>query len=162
LGVAKDAVQAYAWLQLHLDTASPSFLPSARRAELNRIALGVDVATSQEGKRLAALYRSGRCPELVVLARPAPKPALAASAQKSPAKPAPSATPQPAPALKLNGIAMGPNPVAMINGKTVGVGESATIATKTGTYVLKCLKIDSDSVLVNVEGEAEPRQIRFR
>jgi hypothetical protein len=161
-GVAKDTVQAYAWLQLNVDTDHTPFLPSARRPQLNQLALEVDVATSQEGKRLAALYRSGRWPELVVQAAPEVKPAPVASVPKAPARPAPSAPPRPAPGLKLNSIAMGQNPVAMINGKMLGVGETATIPAKPEAYVIKCLRIEKDSVLISIEGETEPRNLLFR
>jgi hypothetical protein len=161
-GVAKDTVQAFAWLQLHVDTYRASFLPSPRRYELNQLAMDVDVATSQDGKRLAALYRSGRWPELVVQAPPAPNPAFVASAPKATTKPAPSAPPKPAPVLKVNSIAMGQNPVAMINGQMLGVGETATLPTKPDACVIKCLRIEKDSVLVRIEGEAEPRQLWFR
>jgi hypothetical protein len=161
-GVAKDVIQAYAWLQLYVDTAPPSFLPAPGRSELNGLAMEVDVATSQEGKRLAALYRSGRWPELVVQASPDPKPALVAAAPKTTATPVPSAPSKPAPVLKVNSIAMGQNPTAMINGKLLGVGETVTISTKTESYTLKCLRINNDSVLVSIEGETEPRQLWFR
>ena len=148
-GVAKDTVQSYAWLQLHVDTDRTSFLASARRPELNRLALEVDVATSQEGKRLAALYRSGKWPELVVQVTPEPKPA-------------PNTPPKQLPVLKLNSIVTGQNPVAMINGKLLAVGETATITAKSQTCVLKCLRIDKDSVLVNIEGETESRELRLK
>jgi hypothetical protein len=161
-GVAKDAVQAYAWLQLHVDTDHMTFLPSARRPELNQLALEVDVATSQEGKRLAALYRSGKWPELVVQAPLEPKPAPVASTPKAPAKPVPSAPPKPAPVLKLNSIAMGRNPVVMINGKMLGAGETATIPAKPEARVIKCLTIEKDSVLVRIGGETEPRRLWLR
>ena len=161
-GVAKDTVQAYAWLQLHVDTDRTSFLPSVPRIELNRLALEVDVATSQEGKRLATLYRSGKWPELVVQAPPAPKPAPVASTPKAPAKPVPSAPPKPAPFLKLNSIAMGQNPVVMINGKMLGVGETATIPAKPEARIIKCLTIEKDSALVSIEGETEPRRLWLR
>jgi len=130
--------------------------------ELNGLAMEVDVATSQEGKRLAALYRSGRWPELVVQAAPEPQPAPVASAPEAAGKPPPSAPPKPAPVLKLNSIAMGQNPVAMINGKMLGVGETATLPTKPDACVIKCLRIEKDSVLGSIEGEAEPRQLWFR
>ena len=170
LGVAKDTLQAYAWLQLHVDTDRTILSPSVRRPELNRLALEVDVATSQEGKRLAALYRSGNWPELVVQAAPEPKPATspatlkpqAAPSPTTPDKPVAKSPPKPAPALRVNSIALGQNPTAIINGKMVGVGETVTIQTKPQACVLKCLKIDKDSVTVSIEGEPEPRQLWFR
>jgi hypothetical protein len=167
-GVAKDIVQSYAWLQLDVDT-SGGLLPASHRPQLNQLALQVDVATSQEGKRLAALYRSGKWPELVVQPNPEPKPApvTAVPAPKptpvaSVVAPVPKAPPKPSLNLKLSGIAPGENPIACINGKVLAVGESATIPTKPQSCVLKCLKINKDSVLVILEGETEPRELRFK
>ena len=155
--VAKDIVQAYAWLQFEVNT-SVGLLGSSHKYELNQLALQVDVATSQEGKRLAALYRSGKWPELVVQPNPEPKPTPVT------ATPAPASKPPPKPSLnlKLSGIAPGQNPIACINGKLLAVGESATIPTKPQSCVLKCLRIDKDSVLVILEGETEPRKLRFK
>lgn len=42
------------------------------------------------------------------------------------------------------------------SGKTLSEGESATLRLKSGTIVIKCLKIEPDSVLVGVEGEGTP------
>ena len=139
--VAKDIVQAYAWLQFEVNT-SVGLLGSPHKYELNQLALQVDVATSQEGKRLAALYRSGKWPELVA--------------------PAPKAPPKPSLNLRLSAIAPGQNPIACINGKVLAVGETATIPTKPQSCVLKCLRIDKDSVLVILEGETEPRELHFK
>ena len=52
--------------------------------------------------------------------------------------------------------------VAVVNGKTLSEGESATISVKPGTLKIKCLKIETDSVLITVEGEEAPRLLRFR
>ena len=156
-GVAKDIIQAYAWLQLQVDT-SGGLLPSQARAELNNLALDVDVATSQAGKRMAALYKSGKWPELVVQAPPEPKPPAVAARPK----PAPKAPPKPAPVLRLTGIAMGQTPTAVINGKPFAVGETATISAKPQNCVVKCLKIEKDTVLVSLDGEPTPRELRLK
>src|ERR1051326_6194564 len=50
-GVAKDIVQAYAWLQLNADSTG-GILPSQSRVELNELALQVDVATDRKSTRL--------------------------------------------------------------------------------------------------------------
>src|ERR1043166_9055153 len=156
-GVAKDIVQAYAWLQLHADSTG-GILPSQSRVELNELALQVDVATSQEGKRLAALYKSGKWPELVVQAPPEPKPPAVAATPK----PAPKAPPKPAPVLRLTGIAMGETPTAVINGKPFTAGETATVPAKPQNCVVKCLRIEKDTVLVSLDGEATPRELRLK
>ena len=159
-GVAKDLVQAYAWLEYYTDTGPPSFM--GNRVELNELAFQVDTATSQKGKRLAALYRSGKWPTLVVQPTPEPKPAPMASPPASPAKPPPRPAPRPAPNLKLNGIIPGQNPLAIINGKSLAAGETATIPAKPQSCVLKCLSIEPDSVVVFVDGESGPRTLRSK
>jgi hypothetical protein len=164
LGVAKDQVQAYAWLQLHVD-AMGALLPASEKVELNQLALEVDVATSQEGKRLAALYKSGNWPTLVVAqpnsaeAQPAAPTRIHIVAEASDAgKPASiQAVP-----LRLNGIISGQRPMAIINGKSVEVGETVTIPTKPQNTILKCLKIDAEAVLVKIESESEPRELRLK
>jgi hypothetical protein len=153
--VAKDNVQAYAWLQLDVDSTR-GLLPSPAQFELNRFALEVDVATSQKGKRLAALYRSGHWPGLVVQAPPEAKPATSTASTA----PAPQSPPKPMPVLKLSAIAQGQRPTAFINGIMIGEGQTAIIPAKPESRVLKCLRIDQDSVLVGIDGI--PDQIRLQ
>jgi len=121
-----------------VDSEQGFFLP-IHRPELNELAFQLDVATSQEGKRLAALYKSGKWPVLMIQA------AL-----------------RPASVLKLSGIAMGQTPTAVINGRPLSVGDTATIPSKPQNVVVKCLRIDNDAVLVSVEGEATPRELRLK
>jgi hypothetical protein len=158
-GVPKDMVQAYAWLQLHVDF-SPGLLPPAGKVELNNFALSVDVATSQKGKQLAALYKSGSWPVLVTQDPPPPQPAsVAAPSPSLVAKPAP----KPMVALKLNGLTTGgSNPLAVINGKTLAEGESARLAAKPTAVTVRCLRISADSVTVAVEGEDAPRVLQLK
>jgi hypothetical protein len=52
--------------------------------------------------------------------------------------------------------------LAVINGKSLSEGEAATLRLKSGTRVIKCLKIESDSVLVSVEGKDTPRRLILR
>jgi type II secretory pathway component PulC len=121
---------------------TPGFvLGSAHQAELNRLALDVDVATSQEGKRLAALYKAGQWPVLVI------KPKAVESAPVASTKPKAEAN------LVLTGIVSGRAPIAVVNGKTLAVGQTIAISIKPETYSVKCLKIDKDYVLVSVDGQ---------
>ena len=41
-------------------------------------------------------------------------------------------------------------------------GESTTIPLKPATLGIKCLKIETNSVLVLVEGESQPRLLRMK
>ena len=159
--VAKDIVQAYAWLQLSSDTSAfPT--GSTRQAELNRLALDLDVSTSQAGNRLAALYKAGHWPTLTVVP-PAPTavPKPVASVSVASAATAPPATPAPRldPGLKFNGIAYGKTPLAIINGKGLAEGETMTLALNPKPVTVKCIKIETNSVLISLEGEDTPRRL---
>jgi len=62
------------------------------------------------------------------------------------------------PRLKLNGITVGgKSSFCVINGKTLSEGESAKIPLKPRSLVIRCIKIQKDSVLVIIEGEDLPR-----
>jgi len=75
--------------------------PTPRQVELNSLALDVDVATSQEGKRLAAAFKAGHWPELKLLPpTPVPPTPVAKPAPKS--VPALVSTPAPTPIQALN------------------------------------------------------------
>jgi hypothetical protein len=160
IGVAKDLVQAYAWLQLDVNSTVGFVSATARQAELNRLALDVDVATSQEGKRLAALYKAGQWPELKLLPpTPAPVPKVATPTPKMVPAVASTPAPKPDPGLKLNGIAFGNTPLAIINGKGVAEGETVTLPLKPKPVTLKCVKIETNAVVVMLEGEDTVRRI---
>lgn len=162
LGVAKDPVQAYAWLQLDVATTTGFLSGGARQAELNRLALDVDVATSQEGKHLAALYKAGHWPTLRVVA-PVVTPTPAPS---TPAKPVAAIVstpaPEPDPGLKLNGIAYGARPMAIINSKGMAEGDTVTLPLKPRAVTVKCLTIGTNDVVVRVEGEDTDRHLYLR
>ena len=65
--------------------------------------------------------------------------------------------------FKLNGlIPNGAHPMATINGKAFAEGETATIKTKKETVKVKCLKINTDSVLILVDGEDDPRLLHMQ
>ena len=64
--------------------------------------------------------------------------------------------------LKLNGISGGITPLAIINGKTFAAGESGTIPFKPVPLAVKCLKIDTDTVTIAVDGEDAPRVLRLK
>jgi hypothetical protein len=66
------------------------------------------------------------------------------------------------PRLKLSGIALGKTPLAVINGKSLSEGESIKLTLKSDSLVIKCLKIQSDSVLIAVEDEDTPRLLELK
>jgi hypothetical protein len=158
--VAKDIIQAYAWLQLSADTSAFP-IGSTRQAELNRLALDLDVSTSQAGKRLAELFKAGHWPTLTVTspAQASPKSnrpqTIREALQRSVSSPAPAADL----GLKFNGIAYGKNPLAIINGKGMAEGESVTLALTPKPVTLKCIKIETNSVLISLDGEGTPRRL---
>ena len=130
-GVKKDAAQAYAWLQLYTD--SPTADKKAHE-QLDEMALKMDFTALQEGKRLVDQCKAGLWPKLSQEVK------VQATA---PFKPV------------LSGITLGNPPTALLNGKIVEPGDSITISNKT----IKCLKIEKDSILVQVEGEDRPRSV---
>jgi Sel1 repeat-containing protein len=164
IGVPKDIVQAYAWLQLDVDSTRGPLTASVRHAELNRLALDVDVSTSQAGKRLAALYKAGRWPRLTLLPAASAPPASTPAAATNAAPPGPTGS-QPAlapgsdPSLKLGGVMFGTTRLSIINGKTVGEGETATVALKAKPVTFTCIKIGTNFVLVKLEGEETLRRL---
>jgi hypothetical protein len=151
-------VQAYAWLQLYVDRTD-SVLPSSARPELNNFALQVDVATSQAGKRLAGIYKSGQWPVLVIESPTPPTPPPVAAVRPRTLK---EVRPlKPFGSLKVNFISQDPNPTAVIDGKVFKVGDTVTILAKPKSFVVTCLKIGKDSVTVSVDGEDDQRELRF-
>lgn len=162
IGLVKDNVQSYAWLQLYVDSSPGLSVP---QVELNRLALDVDVATSQAGKELAALYKAGHWPTMALGVSASPPAALVAGSSPKPSRPRTIQEAMqrlPVTELKLDGIAYGKTPLAIINGKGMAEGESATLATTARTVTIKCVKIETNSVLVSVDGEEIPRRLTWK
>jgi hypothetical protein len=72
-------------------------------------------------------------------------------------------TPSPvhvAPTLILRGIVgSAGRRLAIINNETMEVGEESAVRTAAGRVRVKCLEIDPDSVLVQIEGESQPKKL---
>jgi hypothetical protein len=65
--------------------------------------------------------------------------------------------------LKLNGITVGGKfSLCLINGKSLIEGDSARIPFGSRTVLIRCLKIEKESVLIAVEGEDAPRSLHLR
>lgn len=132
---------------------------------MNRLALDLDVATSQAGKRLAALYKAGKWPTLTVVLQPTPlatAPPSPLASKPTPALPAaspPKSPPRPDPGLKLKGIAYGNTPLAIINGRSLAEGQTITLPLKQKPVTLKCVKIETNSVVVTLDDEETPRRL---
>ncbi len=135
-GVDRDLVSGYAWLQLCGDL-SPGMNP--RRYDLNELALRMSTADVDRAKALAAKFKSGQW-QFPVL----------------------RAIPNGDPRLKLNGITISSRKsLAIINGQTVSEGETFTINLKPDKFSVKCLKIDTNSVLIMLEEESQPRELKL-
>ncbi len=133
-GVSADLVHAYAWFKI----ASESPSSVVAKVELNQLALKLDSNAIGQGSDLADAFRRGNWES----------PSVVVSSVSSD--------------FKLSGIILGQTPLAIISGKTLAVGGSAKLRIKTGTVAIKCLKIENDSVVVAVEGEAAPRVLRLK
>jgi hypothetical protein len=137
LGATTNLVETYAWLQLFAETPEGSIVG---RVELNTLALKLDTAAIQRAQSLVAQFKAGNWQ-----------------------RPAALATPESLTQLKLNGLTIGAKlSLAVINGKTVAEGESVQILFKPHPVLLKCLKIQEDSVQVAVEGEPAPRWLHLK
>ncbi len=73
----------------------------------------------------------------------------------------PSAAPaHVAPTLVLKGVVgSAGRRLAIINNETMELGEESTVRTAAGRVRVKCLQIDPDSALVQIEGEAQPKKL---
>jgi beta-lactamase regulating signal transducer with metallopeptidase domain len=119
--------------------ASPQgLLPGTSRSQTN-------VGTNQAASRVP--------PPPAVAAQPVPKPTPAVVS---------NAAPKRDPGLKLNGIAQGATTFAIINGKGVGEGQTVTLPLKPKPVAVHCLKIETNAVLVRVEGEDVDRRLSLR
>jgi hypothetical protein len=134
LGVGTNIVESYAWLDVFARSNSAS-----ARADMDRLALRMDLTQIRESHALAERFLSRHWPHHVT--RRFSEADLA---------------------LKLNGITVGPVSLAIINGQTLEVGDSVVMPAKDGTARVNCVKITQDSVLVAVEGEGEPRILHLR
>lgn len=136
LGVGTNSVEAYAWMQLYADTRDGAIMG---RVELNQMALKNDTAVIRQGQQLAEQFKHGEWRQPVI-----------------------SKNSSSGDGLKLGGVTLGASPLAIISGRTLAEGESAKITLKSGTVSLKCLKIESTSVLIQVEGEEAPRRLTLQ
>ena len=168
LGVSPDPILAYAWLQLYTDSINGLV---TTRVELNQMALNLDTRSIRSAEGLAANFKAGNWQQPVIVTPPqeptltAPRPRTIAEALAIEAGKMGSVvkTSEVLASLKLSGIASGGNgSSAVINGKILSEGESAEIPTKSGTLKVKCLKIETRSVQIMVEGEDGPRTLSIK
>lgn len=137
IGTSTNLIAAYAWLKFFAETPGGSIVG---RVHMNELALKMDTDSLRRAEALAARFKAGQW--RVPVAR---------------------AIPDGDPGLKLGGITFSDKQsLAVINGKTLSEGESASLPLKSGTLVIKCLKIERDSVLINLDGEDAPRLLRLR
>jgi len=135
IGCSTNLIEAYAWLSILANTGD-----IVGRVEMNSLALKISSEQIVDAKNLAQQMESGHWPPLPV--------------QKNPESDL---------GLKLNGLIPGSaNPLATINSKTVAEGETVSIKIKNETVNVKCLKINSDSVVILVDGETEPRLLHMQ
>jgi len=136
IGVGTNLLQAYAWQQLYAETGPGSILG---KVELNQMALTLDTATIRAAQELAAKYKQGIW-------------------QLPPIQKVPDGT-----TLKLNGLVGGNTPLAIINGKTFAEGESQVLTRgQPGSITVRCIKIDTNSVLISLQGENAPRRLLMK
>jgi type II secretory pathway component PulC len=136
-GTSTNLIAAYAWLKLDAETGGGSIVG---RVHMNEMALTMDTASLGRAQALAARFKAGQ--RGVPVARAIPDGDLR---------------------LKLGGITFADKrSLAVINGKTLSECESASLPLKSGTLVIKCQKIEKDSILIRVDGEDAPQLLRLR
>jgi TPR repeat protein len=130
---ATNLPEAYAWLTLLADAGD-----TAGRNEMNRLALDLSSPDIQAGKSVFAAMKAGQWP-----APPA--------AENS----------RIGPWLRLQGVAISPKAkLVIIGNRTLAEGEQTYLSVDGKFIRVTCLNIDSNSVQVQVEGEAKPRLLR--
>jgi hypothetical protein len=134
IGVSTNMVEAYAWMEVFARSNAIS-----ARADMDRMALRMSLQEIRESHTMAAEFLGRQWPHRV--ARKFSDADLA---------------------LKLNGITIGPVSLAIINGQTFEEGDSAALPVKDGTARINCVKITRESVLVVIDGEGEPRELRLK
>ena len=136
LGVKRDMVEAYAWLEVYARSNA-----SDARTTLDRLALQMSLQEIREAHTVAALFTDGHWRGVNLQ--------IVGGAESGPK-------------FKLNGITLGPVPLAIINGQTMQEGDSTVIRGNEAPVRFNCLKIGPDSVQIAVEGEAGIRILRLR
>lgn len=135
LGVTADNVEAYFWLKLCPDATS-----RAQKKELDKLAAKMEVREIQEAQVIAEQFKKGIWPAL--------------AARKAAAI---------IPGLTLSGVTQsGRNSLAIINRRTLAEGESSSFPLNSGSITIKCIKIEKDFVLVEIQGEDEPRLLSLK
>jgi hypothetical protein len=134
IGVQSDLVESYAWWQLFTDSGSGSIVG---RVSMNDLALKMSTDQLAAAKTRVTQFHNKQWPINF----------LAQVAQRDHR-------------LRLNGVTFREKgSLAVINGKTLAEGESAKMSLTSGPAVVKCLKIEKDSVLIAVQGEDQPRRL---
>jgi TPR repeat protein len=134
LGCPVNLMHSYAWLSFLAEKGD-----SRDRQEMNKLALKLSSEDIEQGKTLALGMKTGAWPVVEFKL----------------------ATKMLAP-LNLQGITHGKTPLAIINGRTIAETESTTVQTGKTTLRIQCLKIETASVSVQVDGESEPRLLQLK
>ena len=136
IGADTNLVEAHAWLTIFAQITPGS---TAAHTELNELSAKMDAASIQRARDMARKFNAGEWRSPVARAEPAADPGL-----------------------RLGAVFYIPkSPLAMINGQLFSQGETAKIAGRSGPLIVKCLKIEKDSVIVEIDGEEAPRLLRM-
>jgi len=130
---ATNLPEAYAWFTLLADSGDAS-----ARNEMNRLALDLSSTEIQAGKAIFTGMKSGLWP-----APPSPE------------------NSQVSRWLRMQGVAISPKEkLVIIGNRTLAEGEQTFLSLDKQFIRLTCLSIDTNSVQVQIEGEAKPRTLR--
>lgn len=129
---ATNLPEAYAWLNLLADSGDV-----AGRNEMNRLALELSLPDIQAGKTICAGMKTGHWPAPPVAENPLLRQGL-----------------------RVRGIAISSRgKLAIIGNRNLAEGEQTVLNLGGRQVRLTCLSIESNSVQVQIEGEARPRTL---
>jgi hypothetical protein len=160
IGVGINAVEAYAWLQLYVDT--PTGSQGGARVYLNQMALNMDTHSIGRAEEVAAKFKAGSWERPVtveagVTASDTRPRTIAEAVARSHARSGADTN------LTVSGIMSGRNgSYAIVQGKIMAEGDTAMIPFKSGMIRVKCRKIETNSVVIAVDGEDQPRTLSFK
>jgi hypothetical protein len=161
IGVGTNSVEAYAWLQVAADF---SMVPIVQRGQLNNMALIMDSRSIDQAQALAQRFKAGawRCPAVAAISGIEPRQKLNGG-KNADGNRERSLISEVEPHLKLNGITLsGKSSLCIINGKNLSEGESSKIPLGPRSPMIRCLKIEKDSVLISIEGEDAPKSLHLK
>ena len=136
IGMNTNHVEAYAWLKLYAKSPGGSIVG---QAEANALVMKMNAIEADIARQQAAAFEAGQFTIPII-----------------------RAVPDNDPRLKLHTIMDGDPPFAVIGGKQFAQGALISIPNNPMPLLVKCLKLEKDTVTIQVEGEDAPRVLQMK